>query len=158
MYADKTPVGRSFRPCSASRIPARVAQVSLDITDGLLGGCELDGMPAGGAGTVDGEGCVVEEHDLLGRGTEPLSGQRVRLGVGLGHANLVGVHEDVARLVEAVPLLLPFAGANEAVAQDASTPAGPQPPKSREQLDVQAPEVLLPQQGPKALQVLIAHR
>jgi len=126
MYADKTPVGRSFRPCSASRIPARVAQVSLDITDDLLGGCELDGMPAGGAGTVDGDRRVVEEDDLLGRGTEPLSGQRVRLGIGLGHANLMGVHNDVARLVEAVPILLPFTGANEAVAQDASGAAAPE--------------------------------
>src|SRR6516162_5641215 len=149
-------------PCGAGRRWGRAAgpgspggEQLLDLRDGLGVVPVVDRVDARVARAGHARPGVVEKHRLPGAGAEPFAYEGVDPRVGLGDPGLVRVHDLVHEVLEAVGRLLPFPGADEAVAQDPGAIARAQPAGVLDQLGVRATHVLAPGVGHELRELLL---
>jgi hypothetical protein len=109
------------------------------------------------ARALDGSLAVVDEDRVLRFDVEAVADQAVDGRIGLSHAALVRVDENVGHVLEAVALPFLLAGTHEAVAQDRGGHAMPEPTGVLDQGSVRRPEVVVPEIRHEQFDVLRGH-
>jgi hypothetical protein len=98
---------------------------------------------------------VIDENYLGRRNRQALAGEGVDRRIGLAHPALVRVDDFVDEILEPVGGLLPFPGADEAVAQDPGAVPRAQSARVVDQFGVGGPEVLTPQVSKEVSELLL---
>lgn len=120
-------------------------QAGLDIGDGLGRIGEEDGVDAqvAGGGTISGR--IVEKDHLVWRDTKPLAGHLEDVCVGLGHALLMRVDDEITHLVEVEASALLTPGTDEAIAEESGLVARAQGGEVVGKLDVEVAAIDIPE-------------
>src|SRR5262245_60873736 len=120
------------------------SQTGLDLGYRLLVVLEQDRVHAVRRSRVHAHRYVIEENGLLRPQPEPGTGQLVDPRIALAQAHLVRVHGIVDKIGHPVRQLLPLAGADETVGQDAGAVARAQATRVLDQFDVERAEIARP--------------
>src|SRR5579862_4692245 len=119
-------------------------QTGLNSSNGLSRVLKEDGMHTQLAGSRDVHLVIVEENHLCWLHAQALTGQFKNAPIRLGNALLVGVNDQVGRLIKMIAFLLSPPGSHKAVAEHSRVIARTQAAEIGSQLNIEFTQVLFP--------------